>query len=158
MAQITLRSYIEYIEDRLQRDAHPEVVAQCRHVLASYPRYIEIYKLLARSLLDQENYQDALDLFQRVLSADPNDFLAHVGISECYRENGALDQAIWHLERAFEQVPNNTEIQGEIRRLYAERDGQIPRRLYLTNGALARLYLRGRLHQQAIAELRTALA
>ncbi len=157
MSEISLRSYVEYIEGRLERDAHSEVIAQCRHVLETYPRYVEIYKLLARALLEQEHFQDALDLFQRVLSADPNDFVAHVGISDCYRESGALDQAIWHLERAFEQVPSNIELQDEIKRLYAERDGRPPRKIQLTAGALARLYAKGKLYPQAIQELRKAL-
>ncbi len=158
MSEISLRAYIDYIEDRLDRDAYSEVVAQCRHVLTEYPRYIPAYRLLGRALLEQENNQDALDLFQRVLSADPNDFVAHIGMSECYQEQGALDQALWHLERAFEQVPSNLDIQAEIKRLYAERDGQAPRKIPLTAGALARLYAKGNLYQQAIVELEKALS
>lgn len=158
MSEISLRAYIDYIQDRLSRDAYIEVVAQSRHVLENYSRYIAAYKLLARALLEQENYQDATDLFQRVLSADPNDFIAHIGISACHHEGGALDQAIWHLERAYEQVPNNAELQAEIKRLYAERDGSPPRKVHLTAGALARLYMNGKLYPQAILELRKALA
>ena len=157
MSDISLRAYVDYIQDRLERDAFSEVVAQCRHVLQSRPKYIEVYKLLARALLEQENYQDATDLFQRVLSADPNDFVAHIGISECYHESAAIDQAIWHLERAFEQVPRNVDLQEEIKRLYTERDGSAPRRIQLTAGALARLYLNGQLYPQAILELRKAV-
>ncbi len=157
MSDISLRAYVDYIQDRLERDAFSEVVAQCRHVLQSRPKYIEVYKLLARALLEQENYQDATDLFQRVLSADPNDFVAHIGISECYHESAAIDQAIWHLERAFEQVPSNVDLQEEIKRLYTERDGSAPRRIQLTAGALARLYLNGQLYPQAILELRKAV-
>jgi len=158
MPEISLRAYVDYIQDRLERDAFSEVVAQCRHVLEIYPKYIEVYKLLARALLEQENYQDATDIFQRVLSADPNDFIAHIGISECYHESGAIDPAIWHLERAFEQVPSNVDLQEEIKRLYAERDGSAPRKVQLTAGALARLYMNGKLYPQAILELRKALS
>lgn len=157
MSDISLRAYVDYIQDRLERDAFSEVVAQCRHVLQARPKYIEVYKLLARALLEQENYQDATDLFQRVLSADPNDFVAHIGISECYHESAAIDQAIWHLERAFEQVPSNADLQEEIKRLYTERDGSAPRRVQLTAGALARLYMNGQLYPQAILELRKAV-
>src|SRR5574341_721970 len=96
-------------------------------------------------------------MFQRVLSADPNDFVAHVGMSECYKEDGALDQAIWHLERAFEQVPGNQEIQEAIRQLYEQRDGRGPRRVPMTSGALARMYLKGKLYTQAVSELGKAL-
>ena len=65
MAELSLRAYLDYIEDRLQRDAYTEVVAQCRHILLTYPKHIVTYRLMARALVAQENYQDALDLFQR---------------------------------------------------------------------------------------------
>ena len=158
MAHISLRAYVEYIEDRLARDALTEVVAQCRHVLESYPKLIDVYRLLARTLMEQEKNQDALDLFQRVLSADPNDFVAHIGISEVYHEIGSLDSAIWHLERAYEQAPSNIDLQEAIKELYGERDGQAPRKIHLTNGALARMYANGKLYDQALLELRKALA
>jgi tetratricopeptide (TPR) repeat protein len=157
MPEISLRAYNEYIQDRLARDAHTEVIAQCRHLLDSFPKHIETYKLMARALMEQERYQDALDLFQRVLSADPSDFIAHVGMSDCYRESGALEQAIWHLELAYEQVPSNIELQQAIKELYAESGKTPPRKIQLTGGALARLYLKGRLYAQALLEIRKAL-
>ncbi len=158
MSEISLRAYVEYIDDRLAHDAYQEVIAQCRHILETFPKYVEVYKLLARALVAQEDYQDALDLFQRVLSADPSDFISHIGISDCYRESGALDQAIWHLERAFEQAPNNIDLQEAIKQLYAERDGSPPRKVQLTGGALARLYIKGKLYSQAILEIKKTLA
>lgn len=158
MPEISLRAYTEYIQDRLAREAYSEVIAQCRHVLQAFPKYVEVYKLMARALMEQERYQDASDLFQRVLSADPSDFVAHVGMSDCYRESGALEQAIWHLERAFEQVPSNIEIQEAIKELYSESGKVPPRRVPLTSGALARLYLKGKLYRQAILELKKALS
>jgi tetratricopeptide (TPR) repeat protein len=153
MAEISLRAYLDYIDDRLARDAYTEVVAQCRHILERYPKHIETYRVLARALAAQDDHlQDALDLFQRVLSADPNDFMAHLGMSDAYRESQSFDQAIWHLERAFEQVPNNPELQDEIRRLYQQSGKKAPRKIQLTSGALARMYAKGKLYDQAIAE------
>ncbi|MBN1427591.1 MAG: tetratricopeptide repeat protein [Anaerolineae bacterium] len=158
MAEISLRAYIEYLDDRLDRDAYGEVIAQCRHILETYPKYVAIYKQLARALAAQENYTDALDLFQRVLSADPTDFVAHIGMSECYKEDGALDPAIWHLERAFEQVPSNSELQEALKQLYEQRDRKAPRKIQMSGGALARMYIRGKLYPQAISELTKAIA
>lgn len=158
MAEISLRAYIEYLDDRLDRDAYSEVMAQCRHILETYPKYVEIYKRLARALAAQENYTDALDLFQRVLSVDPTDFVSHIGMSECYKEDGALDQAIWHLERAFEQVPSNSELQEALRELYEQRDRKAPRKIQMSGGALARMYIRGKLYPQAISELTKAIS
>ncbi len=158
MAELSLRAYIDYIEDRLARDAAAEAVAQCRHILTVYPKHIDTYRVLAKATAAQDNYMDAIDLFQRVLSADPGDFVAHVGMSECYKEDGALDQAIWHLERAFEQVPSNRDLQNELKKLYEQRDGHAPLKVQMTSGALARMYVKGKLHEQAIAELTKALS
>src|SRR5690606_16689498 len=63
-----------------------------------------------------------------------------------------------HFERAFEMDPYNGAIQNELGNLYAHRDGLRPERINLTRGALARLYFRGHLYQQAAAELRQILA
>ncbi len=162
MAELTLREYIKFIEGRFDREDYRDAVEHSRHILETYPKYVDAYRVLARALLEQEKYQDALDMFQRVLSTDPNDFVAHIGISECYRESNAIEQAIWHLERAFEQVPNNQELQEEIKRLYGMRGGlgaaaPVPRKIPLTKGALARLYAKGDLYEQAIPELSAAI-
>ncbi len=49
-------------------------------------------------------------------------------------------------------------IQDELRRLYGRRDGVEPPKLRLTRGALVRMYARGDLYRQAIAEAKAALA
>jgi len=157
MSELSLRAYIEYIEDRLGRDATVEAVAQCRHILTIFPKHVDTYRILARATAIQENYMDALDLFQRVLSADPADFVAHIGMSECYKEDAALEQSIWHLERAFEQAPSNRDLQSELKKLYEQRDGSAPLKVQMTGGALARMYVKGKLYDQAIAELSKTL-
>ncbi len=73
-------------------------------------------------------------------------------------DEGNLDAAIWHMEKAFEAQPSNTAVQDELRRLYGRRDGVEPPKIRLTRGALVRMYARGELYQQAIAEIRAALA
>jgi tetratricopeptide (TPR) repeat protein len=157
MAEISLQTYIEYVEDRLARDAIQEVLSHCHHILEQYPKNLAIYRLFGKALLEQGDHHAASDIFQRVLSADPTDFWAHIGMSMAYQETGAFDQAIWHLERAYEQAPSNEELQAELKRLIKERDRVEPRKIQLTRGALARLYAKGRLYQQAIAEITEAL-
>ena len=72
-------------------------------------------------------------------------------------DEGNIDAAIWHMERAFETNPSNAAVQGELRRLIGRRDGLEPHKVRLTRGALARMYAHGELYPQAIAELRAAL-
>ena len=73
-------------------------------------------------------------------------------------EDEKFDEAIWHMERAFEVQPANTTIQGELLRLYGLREGVKPHKVRLTRGALARMYIKGDLYQQAIAEIHAALS
>lgn len=158
MAEIALRTYLEDVERLMNRELYDEAIAHCRHILATFPLNVDAYRLLGKALLEKGQYQDAADVFQRVLSADPSDFVSHVGLAIIREEDGVLDQAIWHMERAYELQPNNIAVLDELRRLYGKRDGREPGRIGLTRTALARLYLQGELYEQAISELESALA
>jgi len=158
MAEIALRTYLQDIERLLAREAYDEAIAHCRHILTYFPMNVDTYRLLGKALLEKGQHLDAADVFQRILSADPSDFVSHVGLAIIREEDGVLDQAIWHMERAYELQPNNTAILDELRRLYSKRDGRDPGRIGLTRAALARLYAQGDLFEQAIAELQKALA
>ena len=163
---ITLRAYLDELEHLLDARSPTEVISHCRHVLQHYPRNVDAYRLLGRALLERgerddvaEHYDEALEMFQRVLSVLPNDSLAHLGVSQIFQEKGELERAIWHLERAYEQMPGNQALQEALRELYAQRSGtEVPSRLQLTRGALAHQYIRAQQYEQALVELRAALA
>jgi competence ComEA-like helix-hairpin-helix protein len=158
MARISLRAYNREIESLIESSQVEQAISHCRHILKFYPKHVETYRLLGKAYLESRRYGDAGDILQRVLSSVPEDFVAHVGMSIIREDEGNLDEAIWHMERAFEMQPANSAIQEELRRLYGQRDGLEPPKVRLTRGALARMYAKGELHQQAIAELRSILA
>ena len=158
MAEIALRSYLEEIDRLIDGNQVDEAVAHAKHIITIYPMCLEAYRLLAKALLEKNRHIDAADVFQRVLSSVPDDFVSHVGMAIVREDEGNLDAAIWHMERAFEAQPANTPIQDELKRLYARRDGMEPPKIRLTRAALARLYEKGDHYPQAIAELQTALA
>jgi tetratricopeptide (TPR) repeat protein len=158
MAKVPLRSYIEEIEIIIDQKQTEEAIAHCRHILQIYPKHIETYRMLGKAYLESQRHSNAADILQRILSAVPDDFISHVGMSIIREDENNLDAAIWHMERAFEGQPYNSAIQGELRRLYGKRDGMEPPKVHLTGGALARMYVKGNLHQQAIADLRSSLA
>ena len=158
VSQILLADYLERIERLFEESRLSEAAAHTRHILSQYPRHIASYRLLAKIALEQHQHDDAVELFQRTLSADPEDFVAYVGLAIIYKERDLLPEAIWYMERAFELDPYNAAVQHELKELYEQRDGAAPERLQLTIAALARLYSRGQLYQQAITELRTLLA
>lgn len=158
MAKISLRAYNHDIENLVDQNQFDQAIAHARHILNFFPKHIQSYRLLGKAYLESQRYGDAADIFQRVLSSVPDDFVAHVGMSIVREDEGNLDVAIWHMERAFEAQPANVAIQGELRRLYGKRDGLEPPKVRLTRGALARMYIKGELYAQAITEIRTALA
>ncbi len=157
MATIALRDYYREIEGWLDQGLYDQVISHSRYILNSYPKAIEPYQLLGKAYLENKQYSDAIDLFQRVLSSRPDDFVAHIGMSIIREDEGNLNEAIWHMERAYEIQPSNKAIQGELRRLIGKRDGIEPVKINLNRSALARMYLKGNLQSQAIAEIRMAL-
>ena len=157
MTQISLAEYREEIEASIAQDRYEEAVAHGRHILGQYPKYVRAYWLLGKAMLEAGQVEHASDMFQRVLSADPEHLLTWVGMSEIAEQRGDLEAAVWYLERAFELATDNEMVAEELRHLYGELEGREPERLQLTQGALARLYLRGDLLSRAIRELRKLL-
>jgi competence ComEA-like helix-hairpin-helix protein len=158
MAKLPLRKYNQEIESLIDQSHHDQAIAHARHILKYFPKCLSTYRLLGKAYLESQRYGDASDIFQRVLSALPDDFVSHVGMSIIREDEGNLEDATWHMERAFEIQPANGTIQAELRRLYGRRDGIEPPKVRLTRAALARMYLKGELYTQAIAELRSALS
>jgi tetratricopeptide (TPR) repeat protein len=159
MPNIALRAYLDEVGRLADQEALEEVIGHCKYILTKFPKNLAVYRLYGRALLGKSRYDEARDIFERILSAAPNDFAAHVSMSEIFQEQGqeGLPRAIFHLERAFEQDPNNPALHEELRRLYELRDGEAPESIQLTQEALARLYFKGQLYDQATAEINAAL-
>lgn len=158
MAEISLRAYVQEINALIENNGVSEAIAHSQHILETYPNFIDAYKMLGKATLKRQRYKDAAENFQRVLSSLPDDTIAHMGMSAVCEAEGDLNGAIWHMERAYEVQPSNPLVQTELRRLIAQRDGAEPLKIRLSRGALARMYVRGELYPQAIADIRAALA
>jgi tetratricopeptide (TPR) repeat protein len=158
MGKISLRRYNHEIESLIDQGNQEEAIAHCKYILQKFPKYVDTYRLLGNAYLESQRYSEAADIFQRVLSVIPDDFVSQIGLSIIREDEGNLDAALWHIERAFEVQPSNAAIQEEIRRLYGKRDGVQISKVRLTRGALIRMYLQGELYDQAISETRSALS
>jgi tetratricopeptide (TPR) repeat protein len=158
MAKVSLRIYNREIESLVDQGNTQEAIAHCHHILKTFPKHLETYRLLGKAHLEAKRYTEAVDIFSRVLMAVPEDFVAHVGMSIMSDEQNKFDDAIWHMERAFESQPSNAAIQSELQRLYGRRDGMEPPKIRMTRGALAHMYVQGELYPQAVAEVRAVLA
>lgn len=157
MAKVPLRKYNSEIESLIERGQTDEAIAHCRHILQTFPKHLDTYRLLGKAYLEAKRYSDATDIFNRVLMAVPDDFVSHVGLSIIADDQKRLEDAIWHMERAFEKQPSNAAIHAELQRLYGRRDGREPPKIRLTRGALAHMYYQGDLYVQAISEARSVL-
>lgn len=157
MSKIALRRYNAEINDMIDQERVEDAIAHCLHILNSYPKYVETYRLLGKAYLESKQYENAADVFQRVLSSHPEDFVANIGMSIIGESNEDFDSAIHYMERAFEEQPSNNAIQEEMKRLFGLRDGIEPTKVRLTRGALARMYVHGNLYDQAVAELLSIL-
>ncbi len=158
MAKVSLRIYNREIEKLIEQSRLDEAIAHCRHILTAFSKHLETYRLLGKAYLEAKRYAEAVDIFQRILVSVPDDFVSHVGMSIISDEQNKLDDAIWHMERAFEVQPSNAAIQGELQRLFCRRDGVEPPKIRLTRGALAQMYVQGELYNQAISEIKAVLA
>ena len=158
MTKSPLRTYINEIEILVNDGRHEEAISDCQNILKSFPKNIATYKLLAQAYLETKQYAHAKDISQRVLSTIPDDFSAHIALNEIFENENDLHQAVWHMERAYETQPGNTESRADLTRLYEKRDGVSPQKVRLTGAALIRLYIKGELYQQAISEIHSTLA
>ncbi|MBN1658473.1 MAG: tetratricopeptide repeat protein, partial [Anaerolineae bacterium] len=157
MPEIRLQEYTAKIKELIHNDLHDDAIAHCQHILRHHPKHIETYSLLGEACLEKQMLREAIEFFQRTLSADPESFIARVGLGIIYDAQGAFPEAVWQFERAFELAPGNSEVRRELQRLYAQRDGAEKTRLKLTRGALGRLYSRNGLYERAIAEFHAVL-
>jgi tetratricopeptide (TPR) repeat protein len=117
MAEISLREYCEQIEGMIDQGRYSQAVAHAKHVLGAYPKCVAAYRLLGRAMLEARQDDNALDMFLRVLSADPEDMLSWVAMSEIYDRRDELGAAVWCLERAFELSVDNQLVGEELRQL-----------------------------------------
>ena len=157
MAQISLRDYDQMVQEKLKAGQAEEATEDCRYILAHFPKHVDTYRLLGRALLEAGYFDEAADTYERVLSSVPDDSASHVAMSVLREEQGDLEGALWHMERAFELEPSNSAVQGELQRLYRTRNGVAPEKLYLNRGALVRIHVRDGQYEQAVQEIRQLL-
>ncbi|MFN8374638.1 MAG: tetratricopeptide repeat protein, partial [Anaerolineae bacterium] len=157
MATITLQDYYDKLEELLNRNANDEVIRHCRHILQFFPKNARVFRALGRALLESGEYEESGEIFRRLLGVYPDDYTAHVGLGEVYQKLNKPDDALWHLERAYEQDPNNQMLIDTLRELYQRYRKVEQAKLQLTAAAVARQYVRNELYGQAIDVLAQAI-
>ena len=158
MFEISLRQYLAKQETLLDDGDYDEVIFHCHHILQHFPKNLSAYRSLGRGLLGEGRWVEASEVLRRALSVAPDDRGLHAGLSQAYYATKNFGDAIWHLERVYEQNPNNKSVATRLKDLYQEHAGVSNVRLQLTTAAVARQYARSGLYDQAIDLLNKALA
>ncbi len=157
MADLTLRSQ-SLLAERLARSGeYDQAYWVARRILRAFPKFKGAYRILGQVYGATGRPQEALDIWARVLSADPEDAAAYAGLGAAYEALQDWESALWPWQRAFELDPANAAIRQGLQRAYRAAGRDIWR-LKMTRGGLARTYLRGRLYEKGIAELKGLLA
>ncbi|MCC6805235.1 MAG: hypothetical protein IT319_20315 [Anaerolineae bacterium] len=158
MPEISLKEYFSKLNNLLSERAVDEVLLHCRQILQFYPKNVTAYRFLGRGLVMSGRWEEGRESLRRVLSVIPDDYQAHLALSEANERLGRSDEAIWHLERAFEQRPNDKDIIDALRALYSLHRNINNLKIQLTSAAVARQYARSGAYNQAVDTLRSALS
>jgi tetratricopeptide (TPR) repeat protein len=158
MSNIALRSYHQKIEVWIEENKIDKAISQSLLILQQFPRNLLTYQILSRALLQKQDFLSADKVFDIILQIEPDDFVSHIGKSMIAENNHFLESAIEHMKLAFEIQPTNEGIKKELKRLFFAKDGFEPNKIHLTRGALIKMYLKGKLYQQTIAEARIGLS
>jgi tetratricopeptide (TPR) repeat protein len=150
MTDITLRDYLKQLEDHIKEQRYEEAVAHRAQILERYPKNAAAYRALGRALMQLKRYDEAGEIFRRLLGAAPDDFAAHYQLSIVYDELKKPDEAIWHIERAFDQQSANKLVSDRLRSLYKKYRSHEVGKIQLTAGAVANQYITAGMHKQAI--------
>jgi len=73
MNDVFLNDLSQQLADLFARREYAAGFALGRHILQSYPRHLQTYKQMGVAALETGLAEDAVDLLQRALSADPED-------------------------------------------------------------------------------------
>ena len=152
MPDLSLRAYHQKIERWIEEDKIDKAISQIAYLLREFPKEIQTWRCLSKALLQKQDFGNADQVFDIILRVDPDDFVSHIGKSMAAENRGDMAVAVEHMRRAFEAQPSNEGLQNELKRLIIKNDGVEPTKIRLTRGALIKMYLRGSLYEQAIAE------
>ena len=78
MTELSLQDYCDHIESVIEQGRYTEAIAHGKQILKFYPKHVVTYRLLGTALLEADYDEYADEMFTRVLSSDPEDYLAWV--------------------------------------------------------------------------------
>lgn len=157
MPDLTLMSQLAHGQELIDSGDAPGAVAVCRRILSAFPRCVQPYDLLGQAMLRRSSPERAAALYARVLSVDPQNSPALLGMSLAHELWGAHDTAkAWAqcaAEVASNRGPSSAEWLWQAVSQIDRAHDRVP-----TRAGLAYMMLRAGMFRQAAREFRSILA
>ncbi len=155
MAQVTLREYLQEIEDALSSGHVESASRQCQDVLVQFPESLEVQRLLGEVYLAQGHMEEAQQSLDWILTNDPENVIAYCDRALISERTSDFDTALDCYQQAYELSRGNRHIRQQFNTLSAKAGQQ---GFMFSRAGLARLYMRGGLLPQAAQEWAAVLA
>lgn len=153
MEEITLRDLFQKIQFFIDSSQFNQAIFYSLQIIDQFPRSIKANRLLGKAMMEKQKFDQAERIFSALLHYLPDDIDAHMNLATILEDRKDFVGAILHLERILEIEPKNKSIQGEISRLKIEKEGEFSSGFRLSRPAMVRMYMKGGLYQQALAEI-----
>ncbi|MEY3989442.1 MAG: hypothetical protein RI985_523 [Chloroflexota bacterium] len=157
MGEMSLSAAYELMRHAVREGEQVKVASIARHVLQYFPHNIKAKLYLGEALIAAGLHGEARTIFLSVCESDPENFVALVGLSAIAEQTDQLSDAIYYLERAIEMRPDMSDIRTRLASMY-QRTAKDDQYLQMTRVGLGRLFVRGRMFEQAIDEFQTLRA
>ncbi|NQY14626.1 MAG: tetratricopeptide repeat protein [Henriciella sp.] len=102
-----------YAPEQSRDVAYDEAVIAADRALKADPSLVEARLVFVTVAQRRGNWQDSLDIYQEVLSANPNDANVHLWIASHYRYVGAIEKSAHYVGKALALDPNSPHIRLE---------------------------------------------
>ena len=158
MERVKLRDCYEEAASLVRAGESNSAIRITRHILRHFPRYSAGHLLLGQALLGSGRHREAARHFLQVLSADPENLAARLGLSRVYGEVGHSHKSIEQLQLACDLSPGDARLRRRMVQLVRAHHRDATGGSEITRAGLGRIYARNGLYPKSIQEFRAVLA
>ena len=115
MPIIEIDNYLKKIDKLTDNGNLDQAAFHCLYLLRQYPKMVKLYERLGRTFLEMDNYNGALNIYLRLCSSQPDNFLNHISLAYTYVECGRTENSIMHCETARCLQPDNEAIERDLK-------------------------------------------
>lgn len=153
---VVLSTAMERAQHALNGGDYRGAAETCNRIVAQFPTFAAAYRLLGEAQLEQGRATDAERAFAQVLTRDPRQPEAYLGMGLIAEERGVLESSLAYCQVAWELAPQQPQFREPVVRVASRRYGG-DGHLQLTHAALAQLHLNASRLHRAAAEYQRAL-